>query len=250
MATPKEVLAKSQGSLPGWLGFSPEHLQTLELRDLFAGVCYTFYPGSCIDGECFKTVTAAGATAIVVHADYCLRPVEDIVPRICRSGNHTLGLNGYTIRWHRLFYAQDIPWFGSALTRGFAGPTEHDTVEAKGALFLLVRDEGLGEDHGVEKILFLHLKADAYGVMVPLNDEFGARPYLVVIHDHGFGGNYDPKGFEGKSRLYKDCLNAGILPDWLLVHRSPWEGYVACSDAGEPSGMHGSRRVLYRRDPS
>jgi hypothetical protein len=244
--TPREILRENPGPLPWWFSSDAGELEAMSLQELLKDCSYAYYPGAGTDGECFHTVTGACATAVVVYADYYTEPVRDIIPRIYWHGNRRSGVRGYTPAWHKFYYAKDLPWLGQAMHVGFSRTP--DPEEVKGALFLLQRDKGLGDDHGIEKILFLNLKADGYGVVTPLFDFCGARPFLVVIQDHAWGGNYDKRGFAGYSRLYEDCEWSGLLPDWLLGQGPPWPGYSVCSALGEPSGMNDFRRELCRRD--
>lgn len=75
------------------------------------------------------------------------------------------------------------------------------------------------------------------------------QPDLVVLQDHGFGGNWCD--FGGDSPMHRMAQAAGTLPRWLFSadgNTRVWPGYEAI---GEPillaGQMHHYPRTLYRR---
>ncbi len=72
---------------------------------------------------------------------------------------------------------------------------------------------------------------------------------MVLIHDHGFGGNYDEFGNDGL--LHRIAERTGVFPEYLLVAEDatrPWRGYVRVEGV-QPDfgGVHHTPRALYRR---
>ena len=67
------------------------------------------------------------------------------------------------------------------------------------SLEILQRESGLNDAHGPSRLAILFLGADAiatYDALFCQGD--GTRsPYVVVLQDHGFGGNYDSFGEGG-----------------------------------------------------
>ena len=74
-----------------------------------------------------------------------------------------------------------------------------------------------------------------------------AAPFLVVIQDHGFGGDYDK--FRRGGILERIARQCGQLPQWLLVgeNTEPWEDYEDCGADAEVGGMQAMPRRLYSR---
>lgn len=75
------------------------------------------------------------------------------------------------------------------------------------------------------------------------------QPDLVVLQDHGFGGNWCD--FGGESPMYRMAQTTGTLPHWLFSageNTRPWPGYEAI---GEPlllaGQMHKYHRALYQQ---
>lgn len=75
------------------------------------------------------------------------------------------------------------------------------------------------------------------------------QPDLVVLQDHGFGGNW--RDFGGESPMYRMACAAGALPSLLFSageNTRVWPGYGA---VGEPvllaGQMHDYCRTLYQR---
>lgn len=76
-------------------------------------------------------------------------------------------------------------------------------------------------------------------------------PSIVVIQDHGFGGNWTR--FGGANEMFRLALQYRSMPEFLLVadNSEAWPGYVAMSRPLRLRGqMHDHVRTVYRRDYS
>jgi len=105
---------------------------------------------------------------------------------------------------------------------------------------------GTGKDH----LDFYFLWVDAIGAWKHLV-RAGYKPDVVVLQDHGTGGNWGH--FGGEREFYRAVQQAGHWPEYLLVadNTRPWPGYRAMSSSGHQAGqMHGHHRAIYRRDGS
>jgi hypothetical protein len=67
----------------------------------------------------------------------------------------------------------------------------------------------------------------------------------VVLQDHGFGGNWNRFGRDGRLHQYA----RENLPRLLYVapNTTPWPGYVPRSCLGNGEGIHESRRAIFLR---
>jgi len=97
-------------------------------------------------------------------------------------------------------------------------------------------------------VLFLFADGIAAYDALFCQDRGRRAPFLVLLHDHGFGGNYDRFGRNGLLERIAD--RAGVLPDYLFVaeNTDAWRGYARCSDfPGNVGGATPTIRRLWRR---
>ena len=128
-------------------------------------------------------------------------------------------------------------------------------VTPYGLFMVLKRKEDRDESHSPERLALLFIGGDGhatYDALFCQND--GTRPpFLVVVQDHGFGGDYSTFGPSGLlARIARRC---DVLPKWLLVGArgqqerfQPWSGYRDAGAESEPGGEHGNPRRLFRRE--
>jgi hypothetical protein len=75
------------------------------------------------------------------------------------------------------------------------------------------------------------------------------EPFALLLHDHGFGGNYDKFGRGGL--MDSIAIHAQIKPTYLLVdyNTRPWRDYTKLEDvAGDHGGMHDMAQYLHKRN--
>ncbi len=73
-------------------------------------------------------------------------------------------------------------------------------------------------------------------------------PYILVLQDHGFGGNWNRFGAGGV--LEKIASGHGVYPDYMLVadKTKAWDGYEHVPNTScVIGGMRRFRRYLYSR---
>ncbi len=76
-------------------------------------------------------------------------------------------------------------------------------------------------------------------------------PTIVVLQDHGWGGNWTQ--FGGENEMYHLAVDYNALPEFLFVadNTRAWPGYKQYSDYLVLKGqMHNHERAIYRRDRS
>ncbi|MEI7901317.1 MAG: hypothetical protein WCK89_13785 [bacterium] len=254
LPTPLEVLCIDSETLPEWLA----NYQCGDPfpRKKFFKSRIVYYPGSLTDGHPLRIFGKAHASHCFVYADYGLSEkevrdqLENESDREHPKGYRLLSIShidesGLTPKGY-------IPHVG--LT-----PLEDKKIDPmipSGGPFalwaVLERMAGYGESHGPLRISILHVGGDGYATFDALFCQRGGTPpYAVLLQDHGYGGDWNRKGFGGPEsllwRLARDTGNE--LPKWLFVatdHTAPWPGYseVSCADRG---GMYMDRRVLFRR---
>ena len=109
--------------------------------------------------------------------------------------------------------------------------------------------QGGSEDHGPRRLATLFIGGDgiaSYDALYCQRDGT-PPPFLAVIQDHGFGGNYNRFGQNGLLELVAERTD--VRPNFLLVGESsgPWTGYADTGAAPEPGGSGAHPRRLFSR---
>jgi hypothetical protein len=244
---PRQRLDREREGIPKWLGFAETPSATM-LRECLASRT-VFYPGSGTDGQAMKMFCSSHAAHCVIHADLNhdadgliadLRAIRgySLVAPLIMSGDEVYDVLDLETR-HPY---QGNPRLQHAMNYEPQQPLRFAIVA------LLHRQPDFKNDHGPERLAFIHFGAEAVWVFWNLwarRPEYA--PYAVVLQDHGFGGNWTTFGCQ-RGALY-DVARNGTLSEWLLVARNtcPWPGYEVASAWSERAGQGGFRRRLMRR---
>lgn len=118
------------------------------------------------------------------------------------------------------------------------------------ALFVLLqRDEELGEQHGAERLAVIFLGADGVATYDALFCQRDSGPplFILVLQDHGFGGNYTRFGKGGL--LHQIATRTSTFPDHIMVAKDTevWDGHEPLPMAASVGGMHRIPRTLWKR---
>ena len=244
MPTIVDILQREPETQPDWLY---AHKSPRFDRNKFFRSRTVYYPGSGNDGQPVMLCALSRAAHTFVYVD---QDVDwDTLSR--RLVDPDQGFRGYVLAHHEEVTEKDLRP---------GGWTPHiDKDEAQGAdsfrasftkpfahFAMLERQHG-DEEHGPLRLAILFIGGDgiaSYDALYCQEDDT-PPPFLAVIQDHGFGGNYDR--FDRGGLLDLIARRTGIQPEFLLVAdcSRPWFGY-ADTDA-EPGGMGGHLRRLYRR---
>ena len=252
--TPLDVLRSDAEPLPRWLAnyragmFFPE-------RSFFASRT-AYYPGSGDDGHLLRIFGKSHTAHCFVHADN-FHPAVDLETQIL-DGSHKHHPKGYRVLdFQHLALSTITPrnWTPQQILFQAEGNSLVQTQPHGGPFALwavLERQEAFGEEHGPKRIALLHVGADGFAFFASLFCHGANRklPYAVLLHDHGWGGSWAKFGGDQSPLWHLARDSAKPLPKWLLVAdcTAPWEGYARAS-AGDPGGMYGTARYLYRREP-
>jgi len=211
---------------------SPE--EYLKQNPIPGGLMY--YPGSGTDYGPMKLFHELGRLDRFIHADYMATRAEAeqttgwLWERYERRVRE-LGPEKFRARtWEDLWHPQSRERRRNLIAQGHAFQQEIRT--------------GPGPRH----VDFYFIFVDAIGLW-PFLVRAGMKPDVVVLQDHGFGGNWDAFGKTGK--FHEEVEKAGHWPEHLLVagNTRPWPGYEAVSRAGYQEGqMHGHVRAIYRKE--
>ena len=210
-----------------------------------------FYPGSGTDGEPVRIFNQSRSAHVFLYVDWGISREQLDAALKCRyfTGYHPLERCEYStdeIAPANFTPHADITGEVAARARKWdPGKPPFCRLE------IMERDADREDGFGAKRLAFIFLCADALAAYEALfaGGTYPA-PFAVLLHDYGFGGNYDKFGAFG---LLEECaINSGALPELLLVahyNTDPWRGYyriesIRRADAG------GDRIVphdLYRR---
>jgi hypothetical protein len=243
-----EHLLMNREPMPAWLAEFDANAAFDRWQFFASRVVY--YPGSGFDGHPVKLFGATHWAHCFVYVDYGVS-AEALQLELAHP---TYGFAGYK-SLHRIpLRAQDLARDGWAapLTIELSRRFEHrafPSVAPFAFLEILERHADKDDTHGPSRLAILFLGADgiaSYGALFCQQDDI-SPPHLVVIQDHGFGGNYDR--FSNGGLLHQIATTHKALPEWLFVARNStaWSGYQRVPELeGDPGGEHGQMRSLYR----
>ena len=229
--------------VPTWLN---EYLQGKQLtfKDIMSSRV-AYYPGSGYDGTLMKVGNKSHSVHSFLYVDYMLKRVDledHLAQRDSILGYHSIG----KLEWNESDIMPNGQYPVSVRRRLLHGnPNLNETPYC----FSLImerdedRDDSWGAEHFVVTFLFADGIATYYQLFVR---EYSKAPWLFLLQDHGFGGNYDCFG------------RGGILDEIIMVNRCYprfvicatnthlWRGYEQVMDVSPVyGGMHNHRREIY-----
>ncbi len=195
-----------------------------------------YYPGSGTDSGPLDVFTKHETVSTLVYCDYRVSQ---------RSARAFLdSMPGWTVVRQEPLNPAD---FGVDDWEAF-WPEEADLEmpERNGARYGLLTV--LTENGGLRRACVISLCTEALQTYRLLSGR-GFRPKVVVLQYHGTGGNWDPDGFGGESRLWEAA--GQHHPKFLYVadNTMPWPKYKQVSGYGPEEGQPGHRRAVFRFQP-
>lgn len=246
MPTIVEVLRRDPEPLPEWL--ASQSPPTFDRETFFASRT-VYYPGSGDDGQPVKLCALSHAAHCFVYVDQAIS--RDTLFERLQDREH--GFRGYAIA-HEERVSED------ALRPGGWTPhvTEDEVRDASRfrnsfvepfGWFVVLDRQGADDSHGPQRLAIVFIGGDGIASYDALYCQADGTPppFLTVIQDCGFGGNFDRFGRCGLlERIARRC---SVLPDFLLVadNSRPWQGYSDTPTPAEPGGSAGHPRSLFRR---
>ena len=238
------VLRQDQEPVPHWLQRSSVQFD----RSDFFGSRTVYYPGSGDDGHPVRLCARAHAAHAFVYVDYGVS--QETLQETLRCRVH--GFLGYDVEHQEEVTEATLrpggwtPHIGRADLPG--QPYGFVSVTPFSLFVVLRRRETLDDTHGPARLAMLFVGGDGYATFDALycqNDGTPA-PFLVLIQDHGFGGDFDR--FDKGGLLARIAQRCSVLPKWLLVGEpsAAWSGFRdTCTTS--PGGMHNTPRQLFER---
>ena len=239
-----EALAQDPDPFPDWLQNPPFEFNRLE----FFNSRTVYYPGSGSDGYPVKACARAHAAHTFVYVD-CGMSLETIRNHLCWVGDR--GFRGYSVEYHEKVLESHLRpggWTPHIDLR--SGQHSCDRITPYALYVVLKRNDENNDSHGPKRLAILFIGGDGYATYDALycQGDGTNSPYIVVVVDHGFGGDFI-SWFGAGGLLEEISYKCGVFPDKLIVgnNRDPWSGYVDSNAEPEKGGMHGDCRRLYYR---
>jgi len=200
-----------------------------------------FYPGGAGDAHPIRLFASAHACHFFVYADLAVD--VSMFREYCER------LRGYTVLGvHDLTYQVDPT--PKMTRREFEGaiPPLGAILDLQHATLAVLERRCDAGHHGPARIAVLYLQCDAYLAFDLLWRRLAtAKPYGILLQDHGFGGNRDRFGAGGL--LESIALELSAQPRWLVCaeNTDPWIGFEAVQGVRQSvGGMHRNKRVLFQ----
>ena len=249
MPTIAEVLRRDPEPLPVWLASkSPPNFD----RETFFGSRTVYYPGSYDDWHPVKFCSISHSAHCFIYVDQEFS-CKTIPSKILKDRKH--GLKGYAITHDERISTDALRlggWTRSVTAdEGGDAPCYRNGLEEPFLWFVALDRQGDGEGGGPQRLAILFIGGDGFASYDALYCQTDGTlpPFLAVIQDHGFGGNFDSFGQHGL--LERIARKSSVLPKYLLVAKNskPWGGYSDTQATAEPGGSAAHPRSLFRRDP-
>ena len=249
MPTIVQILSDYREQLPEWL--ASDSPPGFDRREFFASRTL-YYPGSGDDGQPVKLCALSHAAHNFIYVDYGV----DRNTLVKRLNDPERGFRGYRIA-HEEQVSEDVLRPGGWTPHVAAGDVRDSTMFADSFVkpfgwFVVLDRKGGGEDHGPRRLAHLFIGGDGFASYDALYCQADGTPppFLAVIQDHGFGGNWDR--FDRAGLLDRIARRRGVQPKFLLIGggSEPWSGYEDTGGVPEPGGGGPNPRRLFRRAQS
>lgn len=239
-----DYLAQFAEKMPEWIeNYKPG--APVKFEDVMASHI-GYYPGCGNDGHLLKVCNRAHCVHSYIYVDYLISR-ERMLNQVTEHG----GICGYRpigiIDWKE---SDLMPYGQYPLNVEFKPRCSPDTfrpAEPYCCTVVLQREDGFGEDWGAERFAVTFLCADGIAAYYQLFcRQYKKAPWIFLLQDHGFGGNYDSFGKGGM--LDRIILANGIRPKYVLCGAGSriWNGYRRLDEvAMTRGGMHNMERCLY-----
>ena len=241
-----EYLKIDSESIPNWL-LEIKKGDLFPHQDFFASRI-VYYPGSYTDGHAVKVFGSTHSAHCFIYVDYHFH--QDELEKELEENP----FNGYVNLFKIQLSESDLlsnTWAPNILWKQYEH--RYQSIDKKAAfsfLQILERESHLTDKHGPQRLAIIFLLADGISTYDALfcQKKSLENPFAVLIHDHGFGGNYDKFGGNGLLNRIAELQRA--IPKYLLVaeNTNAWSTHEKLDLLeSDPGGMHQTPRFLYLR---
>ncbi|MBR6285216.1 MAG: hypothetical protein IKR25_13135 [Muribaculaceae bacterium] len=252
VVTMTDYLKKWREEMPAWLAnYRPgDHVA---FSDFISGRV-GYYPGCYFDGCLIETANIAQCVHAFLYVDYGVtreQAVYEFDKPDALRGYHSIG----RVEWpfHELLPHGLYP-LPSDLVRD-KDPMEFVLKDVAPFCIMEIFERNADKDDswGSDRLAVTYLFGDGITTYYRLFvREYKKAPWLFLLQDHGFGGNYDRFGKYGI--LDAIIQRYRVFPDFVIrdIHGTEmWDGYDIIHGVGPViGGMHRNIRKLYRRNAS
>ena len=245
----KDYLFTKREAMPKWLAeFKPN--SKINFKDVLLSRI-VFYPGSRFDGQPIKTFNQAHYAHLFVYTDYGVDEQQTV-----DEFNQSHSFKGYHILANFPIKQSDIVprgWESHVTLSNDAFCAMKNSIadgNPFGRMIVLERDDEYDDTHGSKRFAVLFFSADGAATYDALFGNKYCPLEVLIIQDHGFGGNYDHIGFSCGGTMHKVAKATGVFPKYILISDNSliWDGYDKVEDVNFViGGMWRNRRYLYVR---
>ena len=245
----EKYLETLQEVCPEWL-LHHQKGDKVNLQELFRGRVL-FYPGSGTDGQPIKFFNQHHIVHLYLYVDYLLERerLEQILSESPFKGYHLVDrvelaaddFAPWGVEQHIDFMTK-IKCMNSSYWRNKVSPYSF--------MDIYERDTKYDNTYGAIRFAVIFLYADAFVAYDAIfcNSHLRQPPFIMVLQDHGFGGNYDKFGRGGLLNKIADITQ--IYPPYMMVTTDDstkhWSNYQQISHMPEYGGMYHSERHLFK----
>ena len=239
-------LSNYREETPAWIG-SYLRGEQITFKDIMSSRV-GYYPGSGDDGTLMKVGNKSHSVHSFLYVDYMLSR-KDLEERIANSilGYHQAG----QIEWKEKDLMPNGQYYLDLSTpQPNLDPqmfVDHEEQPYCFSVFM-ERNEDKDDTWGAEHFVTTFLLADGIATYFQLFvKEYTKAPWLFLLQDHGFGGNYDRFGKGGV--LDAIISKSGVCPEFVICGDNTriWKNYEKVEGVLPIyGGMHENRRYLYK----
>jgi hypothetical protein len=194
-----------------------------------------YYPGCGVDHGPLVFGIKKFSIAAAIYADYAITKTS-FLGMLRHCSEESVGETFSVSPKHLNQHSWDAFWFEKEQSRLFGSPSNAFGQAA-----------WLPSENSNEPTLFVFLRTEAVQTYANLI-QTTLRPTIVMLQDHGFGGNWTT--FGGEHEMYEIARAHNALPEFLIVAEGtdPWPGYGQESPYEPMLGqMHNYKRAVFRR---
>lgn len=219
-----EYLKDVKEPLPHWLAVHRPG-QHIDFNEAFQSRIL-YYPGAGTDGTPMKLFNQAEYCHLHIYVDYGVKH-NQILNETCKKG----AIPGYSLLDYQELSPADLvpngwtPHLNANQNPPFPSFAENGDVFGLIAIFQR-GEEGIGCD----RFALIYLGGDGIATYDALFlNTLHRAPDVLVLQDHGFGGNYD---CFGKGGLLDELGHVIPSPKYMLIgdNTLPWEDYDRLGD--------------------
>lgn len=243
----EDYLNGKKEATPEWLK-KYQSGDNLSFKEMMSSGRNLYYPGSGYDGQPIKTFNKAHFAHKFFYVDYGINK-EQMVDELSKDN----ALKGYKIIGVIEYQEQDLTPNG---WKPHYEPTEEEmrdmevfSGEFKNPyclVFIFERTEEYSFEHGADRIAVVCIKGDGIATYDALFANYNRKPDILVLQDHGFGGNYNCFGRGGA--LEQIAVTTNCFPEFILCadNTNIWQNYTKVENTSHVGKTH--MRWLFRRD--